>query len=203
MKSTSDVNLNLFNEPVFHTVRGVDTWIFHPFCKPYQLDSWIPWDFCIGGSLGIPTTHGKMKGVEKNPEYMDEITMKSNIDTKNDGPWKMYEKAWKHGVILGIYVGFQGGVSALKMKETCVPMVFNIPKLPSPPLPSRSTAAVCCAGSLAKRRAKRSANSGLSWFHHSVVWVSLSNNPFHDGIPGIQTTWPQTTNLPLVEKHKI
>ena len=37
-----------------------------------------------------------------------------------------------------------------------------------------------------------------------VVWDSnrgtpKNPNPFHKGIPGIQTTGPQTTNLPLID----
>ena len=49
--------------------------------------------------------------------------------------------------------------------------------------PSRSTAAVCCAGSLAKRRAKRSANSGLGEFE------------LFDGkkIPSCPTRWASKT----------
>ena len=38
------------------------------------------------------------------------------------------------------------------------------------------------------------------WF--GILRVPLSNNPFHKGILGIQTTWPQTTNLPNKLKHK-
>ena len=34
---------------------------------------------------------------------------KSDIDTKNDGPWKMYRNGLKDGVIVDIYVRFPGG----------------------------------------------------------------------------------------------
>ena len=35
------------------------------------------------------------------------------------------------------------------------------------------------------------------WF--GILGVPLSNNPFHKGILGIQTTGPQTTNLQFAE----
>ena len=42
---------------------------------------------------------------------------------------------------------------------------------------------------------------GARWFGIlGVPLRSLSNNPFHKGIPNIQTTSPQITHLPLVEQ---
>ena len=38
---------------------------------------------------------------------------------------------------------------------------------------------------------------GARWF--GILGIPLSNNPFHKGILGIQTTGPQTTNKPFVE----
>ena len=34
----------------------------------------------------------------------------------------------------------------------------------------------------------------VNWWLGLVFWVSLSNNPFHKGMLGIQTTGPQTIN---------
>ena len=42
---------------------------------------------------------------------------------------------------------------------------------------------------------------GARWF--GILRVPLSNNPFHKGILGIQTTGPQTNNWPLVESRHL
>ncbi len=39
----------------------------------------------------------------------------------------------------------------------------------------------------------------VKWWFGIRIGVTLSNNPFHKGIPGIQTTGPQTTNAPLAD----
>ena len=39
---------------------------------------------------------------------------------------------------------------------------------------------------------------GVGWWF-GIPGIPLSNNPFHMWIPGIQTTGPQTNNLPLAE----
>ena len=38
------------------------------------------------------------------------------------------------------------------------------------------------------------------WF--GILGLPFSNNPFHKGIQGIQTTGPQTTNGPLADTSK-